>query len=203
MVHLFRPLLDLKALPEASMDHIKALTVENAWRGLEIQRKYRKLFTCRLQPSLQNFALLHCGDALVRFANSSVDATEVVQFCLGALKESADGRGGFGVCGPLQEMFRRTAVECEVPLPYNITDLVGTEQYGADQLLDACTRLSYTQPTTQVVSNFDEGVVQHFAEEWRRLVEGDRDDESEHDGSISERSNTSERYMKIDSVLNE
>ena len=186
------------------MDHLKALTVEYAWQGLEIQRKYRRLFTCRYQPSLQNFSLLHFGDALFRFALSEVDGKEIVEFCLDALKESADGRGGFAVCGPLQEMFRRCAVECGVPMPDNLDDLLSKEQFGPDKLLDACTRLSYTQPIDQIVSNIDEEFAKTFAAEWRKFVEGPGDEESVSSEAtrLSEKS-AGERYMKIGSLLNE
>ncbi|SLM38064.1 hypothetical protein LPUS_00906 [Lasallia pustulata] len=44
-VLLFRPLLHSKALPQAKMDHLRALTVDYAWQGLETQRRYRRLFT--------------------------------------------------------------------------------------------------------------------------------------------------------------
>lgn len=204
MVLLFRPLLHLKPLPESTMDHLRALTVDYAWQGLELQRKYRRLFTCRYQPSLQNFSLLHFGDALLRFALSEVDGKEIVQFCLETLKESADGCGGFAVCGPLQEMFRRCAVECGAPMPDNLHDLLSSEQYGPDKLLDACTRLSYTQPIDQIVSNIDGEFANTFADEWRKFVEGPGDDESMLSGMtrLSEKS-AGEKFMKIGSLLNE
>lgn len=204
VVLLFRPLLHLKALPEATMNHIRTLTVEYAWQGFELQRRYRRLYTCRYQDSLQNFSLLHFSDALFRFAPSEVDGKEIVRFCLEVLKEAADGRGGFAVCGPMQEMLRRCAVECEVPMPENLGELMGQEHYGPDQLLDACTRLSYTQPIDQIVSNLDEEVAQTFAEEWRKFVEGPGDDESQSSEAtrISEKS-AGEKIMKIGSLLNE
>lgn len=121
-----------------------------------------------------------------------------MRFCLEALKESADGRGGFAVCGPLQEMLRRCAVECGTPMPGNLGDLMVPGDYGPDRLLDACTRLSYTQPMDQIVSNIDEEVAQTFAEEWRKFVEGLGDNESE-----SSEKSVGEKSMKIGSLLNE
>ena len=186
------------------MNHLRGLTLEYAWQGLELHRKYRRLFTCRYQPSLQNFSLLHSGGALLRFALSEIDGKEIVQYCLEALKESADGRGGFAVCGPLQEMFRRCAVECGAPMPDNLHDLMGHEQYGPDKLVDACTRLSYTQPIDQIVSNIDEEVARTFAEEWTKFVEGPEDQESvSSEGTRLSEKSASEKYMKIGSLLNE
>lgn len=204
LVHLFRPLLYLGTLPKGTRDHLRALTVDFAWQGLEIQRRYQRLFTCRYQSWGQNFSLLHFCDTLLRFALSEVDGTEIVHFCLEALKESADGRGGAAVCGPLQEMFRRCAVECGVKLPDNLDDLMGSEQYGPDQLLDACTRLTYAQPVDQIVANIDEDLARTFAEEWNNFMRGSSDDESERSEvatALSEKS-MGERYMTINSLLN-
>ena len=204
MVFLFRPLLYLGTLPKGTMDQLRALTVDFAWQGLEIQRRYQRLFTCRYQSWGQNFSLLHFCDALLRFALPEVNGTEIVQFCLEALKESADGRGGAAVCGPLQEMFRRCAVECGVEMPDNINDLMGSGHYGPDQLLDACTRLTYAQPVDHIVANIDEDLARTFAEEWNNFIKGSSDDESERSEVATTLSENSmgERYMTIDSLLN-
>ena len=50
-------------------------------------------------------------------------------------------------------------------MPDNIENLMGSEQYKLDKLLNACTQLSYTQPLEQVISNVDKEVTQTFVKE--------------------------------------
>lgn len=62
-------------------------------------------------------------------------------------------------------MFHCCAVKCGALMPDNIKDLMGSEQYRLNKLLNACTRLLYTQPLEQVILNVDKEVAQTFAEE--------------------------------------
>ena len=141
------------------------IAVNHARKNYEALRLYRELYTCRYQPSLQTFCLLHTCDVLIRYSPNQPSATGVVENCLLYLKESADGKGGFPVCGPLQEMFRRSAIECHVRLPDNIYDLMGgSTNYTSENLLDACTRLSYQQPVERVVASMEDTTSDDFTQ---------------------------------------
>ncbi|KAI9704773.1 MAG: hypothetical protein M1836_006553 [Candelina mexicana] len=195
LVVLFRPLLAIKKLSTGTRRHIEDVTIENAQFGVELLKIYRTQYSCRYQPALQNFSLLHLCDILVRYGPAPTN-TEAVSFCLEVLKEAADDRGGFAVCGPLQETFRQTAIECGVPLPDNIRELMGPADYGFDDILDACTRHTYAQPVDQIVENVCATFDEDFSEEWRKLIENRSSQEM--------RVNTDTgRYMQIDSLLND
>ncbi|KAI9821198.1 MAG: hypothetical protein M1827_003932 [Pycnora praestabilis] len=198
LVNLFRPLLALESFSAPAHEHLRAIAVKYAKRGLDMVETYRGLYTCRYQPSLQTFCVLHMCDLLIKYNSVDPTATEVVRFCLTVLKESADGQGGFSVCGPLQETFRQAAVEYGVALPDDLDELMvcPPSQYSPDDVLDACTRLSYAQPVNQVNMNFESTMADDFAEEWREFIEGY--------GSVADVPNSSAgRSMHIGSLLNE
>lgn len=170
--------------------------MDNALRGLELLDTYRRLYTCRYQLPFQCFALLHMCDLLIRFSPAQPPATDVVHFCLEVLKECADGRGGFSICGPLQEMFRQSVVECDIPLPDDLLTLMGPpSRYGPDSMLDAYTRLSYVQPVDRITEHLDATFARDFTTEWQNFFETTPSPGKEH--SLS-----SDRSMQISSLLN-
>ena len=66
---------------------------------------------------------------------------------------------GFLVARTLQELLKRTAVECSIPLPRNIESLVSSPQdvrniFSLDDFIDACTRPTYLQPVFNIQSRF-------------------------------------------------
>ncbi|MCJ1379996.1 hypothetical protein MMC17_003099 [Xylographa soralifera] len=202
LIQLFRPVLGLSGFPKEAFEHVRSLILGFAWTGLAMLKTYKEVYTCRYEQPLQAYALLHICDALIRFDPSPpAERTEVVRIGLQILKEAADGRGGYGVCGPLQEAFRKAAVECNIPLPEEIDDLMkfNPKTENPDAIINATTRLSYTQPVFQAVRCMNETFGDEFAEEWRKFVEGDAfrrrsesdDTRDSHDSDV----------MKIDSIL--
>lgn len=162
----------MHAIAGAARQQIMEIVVNHARRSYEALRLYRELYSCRYQPSLQTFCVLHTCDILIRFSPTQPSATGVVENCLLWLKEAADGKGGFPVCGPLQEMFRRSAIECQVRLPDNIYELMGDDtNYTSEMLLDACTRLSYRQPVDRVVANMEATIADNFPEELGKQIQ--------------------------------
>jgi hypothetical protein len=103
------------------------------------------------------FAILHLCDVIARFFpgkvnSSSKDGPEAIQFGMEGLMQSY---AGFPVAGTFQELLKRTALDCSVPLPTNWVDLMTPSRppkpiYRADDFIDACTRLSYSQPIADI-----------------------------------------------------
>jgi hypothetical protein len=111
---------------------------------------------------MQMFAILHLADLVARFfpggiEGGSKDGPEAIQFGLEALMQS---RAGFPVAGPLQEMLQKTAKECSIRRPISPSDIIAAPAlppraiYRIDDLIDACTRPSYTQPIEEIHSRY-------------------------------------------------
>ena len=168
LVLLLLPLLHVDHFPGATRDELKRIILSSARAGLEILEQSRRLYSCRYQMPLMAFCSLHLGDVLIRYSPSEPYAPEVVKFCLETLQAN---RPGFAICGPLQELFRKTAVECRVQLPGNVRELMKPAQnYGIDEILNACARISYTQPTEQIVRNIDNAIADNWDENWREII---------------------------------
>ena len=119
------------------------------------------------------FSVLHLTDVVVRFfpggmEGGAKDGPEAMQFAIEALKQS---RAGFPVARPLQEMLRRTAKECSIPLPRNLNDIMplprkSQQIYRLDDFIDACTRKTYTQPVEEIHAKY----AASFSTDW--ITEG-------------------------------
>ncbi|KAJ5052033.1 uncharacterized protein L3040_001793 [Drepanopeziza brunnea f. sp. 'multigermtubi'] len=170
VVQLLRPLLDFKGFPSS-------LVEETIWtcaqEGLMLlDRYYRAQYTFRYQPVLQILAALQLTDVIARFfpggaAGGSKDGAEAVQFGMELLVES---RVGFPIAGPLQEMLRRSANECAILLPRNLTELMQSPKppqqvYRIDDFLGACGRSTYVQPNFETHQRYSPS----FSSEWSSL----------------------------------
>ena len=112
-----------------------------------------------------------------------------------SLKEAADGRGGFAVCGPLQKAFSQIVIDCNVLSVGDMHQWLGeNKKLSVDEMLDAITRLSYTQPVNHVVSHMSETLPQDFPEAWRSFVEQRGPDKVE--------PSRDSKYLQISSLLN-
>ncbi|KAE8442503.1 hypothetical protein EG329_003284 [Mollisiaceae sp. DMI_Dod_QoI] len=158
VIQLLRPLLDL--------DSFRSPMVEEAiWHHAQqglflLDEHYRSQYSCRYQPVMQMFATLHLSDTIARFfpggiEGRSKDGPEAIQFALEALMQSG---AGFPIAGPLQELLRRTAKECSIRLPRNLPELMLSSKpqqvYRIDDLIDACTRPTYTQPIDELIPKY-------------------------------------------------
>lgn len=131
-----------------------------AQHGLSLlEQQYRAQYTCRYQPVLQMFAILHLNDTITRFfpeagSESSRDGSAVVQLGMEALAQS---QAGFPVAGPLQELLRRAALECSIAPPRNNPDLLAATKspaYSMDDMINACTQPNYCQPAAQIHARY-------------------------------------------------
>jgi hypothetical protein len=154
VTQLLRPLLDFPNFPSSVVEEV---IWTNAQQGLFLMDEYyRTQYTCRYQPVLQMFAVLHLCDVVARFFpgkidGASKDGLEAIQFGLEALMQS---RVGFPVAGPLQELLRRTS-EHSVHIPGGLEEVMGGPRppntlYRMDDFIDACTRPTYIQPVSDV-----------------------------------------------------
>jgi len=108
------------------------------------------------------FAILHLCDIIARFFPGKVNAStkdgpEAIKFGMEGLMQSY---AGFPIAGTFQELLKRTALACSVPLPSNWIDLMTPSRsprpiYRADDFIDACTRLSYSQPVVDIETRLE------------------------------------------------
>ena len=116
---------------------------------------------------------MHICDALIRYTltsserpHNSPPQSEVVNFCLETLEEM---RGDYPIALALQAMFRISLNELGVPFSTDQEAILeASAQLGLHNLLDACTRPTYRQPTLQILTNMEDGIAQTFVDEWTR-----------------------------------
>ena len=197
LVTLFRPLvgIDHFAGGVTNIDP-ESLAFHNAQEGLVLLKKYQNLFSSRYQCQLQMLCLIHIADFIVRFGPPRV-AQEAALFCLESLKES---RAGFAVCGPLQELFRRTLVECGVSISGELADATSPiSDFCLDDMMDACTRLSYSQPIERIRRRLSPRIAEEWDRDIRRLREPSPDSSNSSSGRVH---GENEKLMQIRSILN-
>ena len=195
LVNLFRPLVGLEQFHQSGPVSPESISLQSATEGLHLLEQYRMVYTCRYQSQLQILCLVHLCDFLVRFG-SPKQAQDASTFCLHSLKES---RTGFAVCGPLQELFRRTLVECGVPMPPDLTDLMSpVTDFCLDDIMDACTRLSYMQPVDMVRRRLQPSV----AHDWEKETMKMNASSPSSSNSSGWRRDENEKLMQIRSILN-
>ena len=161
----------------------------HARSGLNIVDQSKRLYSCRYHMPLMSFCTIHLGHALINQSTSQPPAAQTLEYCLDVLQQ---GRSGFDICGPLQHMFCETAKNLDIPLPEDIEERIGpVNRYSVDDLLDACTRLSYVQPTDEIVRYIDSRIGRDWLDDWRRSQ------------SQSPGQSTSGKYLQINSILND
>lgn len=164
---------------------------------------------------LQLFCTVHLCDALVRQHTHDPSPVDPIRFCLESLQEA---KAGYPLAGPLQQMFRISMGEYNVTVPNDLERLIGdSSRNGPEEFLDACTRISYQQPTSHILLSLDSGVSQEFVRECQQIDQQYPPESSEFQSSqtswVSRESQSSDvttasnkgkakGLMKIDSLLN-
>lgn len=193
LVQHFTPLLHCNYFAEEDTARLCRLVLFHARTGVDILQHAHRLYSSRYQLPLVTFCSLHISDTLIRHAPDDPPAVQTVQFCLETMQQT---RNGFGICGPLQQLFLQTAMKCNVNIPVDIDKLMEPRQhFGLDDILDACTRLDYTQPIGQVLHHIDPGVAQDWPYQWQRLILNP--------GGQARRPSLSEKFLQITSLLND
>ena len=185
------PLLHCDYFEGRDRDGILHLVIENAQMGLRLLELSRDLYSSRFSMPLTTFCTIHLCDALMRYSPQQPPAGQVVSFCLNLIQQPSPG---FGIRGPAQELICRTAIELGLDLPEDVRSHVGTPaKYSIDDILDACTRLSYRPPLAQTTRQMDPAIAKTWSAEWEKRVH-EPDSPTVTSGG---------RDMRINSLLNE
>ena len=170
------------------------MAVFHARSSVELLAHARRLYSARFSMPLLSFCLVHACDCLVRFSPHEPPALDTVEFCLEVLQQTGTG---FALCGPLQSLFCQTIEECGVRPSDEMKAVMGPfDHYVMDDILDACTRLSYTQPIDQILLFIDPEIARDWSGEWQRQVVAAF-------GQSRRGSTSSGRYMQIGNLLND
>jgi len=191
LVQLFNPLAHCSYFEESDTRSIANLISSHARTGLDLLRQCMRLYSCRYNMPLTAFCIVHLADAFIKFPSDTSSSSDIAAFCIEVLGQN---QKGFPICGPLAQVFWTSAQEAGVELP-EATDhgLLGSiDRYGVDEILDACTRLSYAQPVDQIGRYIDNAIGDQWQDEWRGQTASSR----------SRRQSTAEKTMQITSLLN-
>jgi hypothetical protein len=134
----------------------------HAQKGLALlNEQYRVQFTCRCQPVLQMYSLLHFADVIARYFPGGTegrckDGPCSIKAGMEILEESLPS---FPVAELMQEMLRRRAIACSIRFLENesgfrFPPLRPKKTYQLDDFIHACTRPSYIQPVDEICQRF-------------------------------------------------
>ena len=74
-----------------------------------------------------------------------------------------EAKVSYAIVEPLQKMFCLALKEYDLVVPKDLEALVEPiAQYGPEELLDACTRISYRQPLNQIIPNMASSLSMDF-----------------------------------------
>lgn len=170
LVQLFRPIIHGNLFAENDQAELRRIVVFHARSGVEPLGHAQRLYSARYFLPLVSFCLVHLCDALLSYSTQEPPAAETMAFCLQALQQN---RAGFALCGPLQSLFIQRAKEYGVRTPKHLDKLVDTiDDYAVDDILDACTRLSYVEPFDQIMRYIDPAIAQEWNKEWEIQIIG-------------------------------
>ena len=191
MIGLLRPLAEVA---ESDDGYILGLLLQHARCGADLLLQYSRLYTAIYQSPLQLFMVTHICDALIRFDRGN-ESQEVIRFCLETLQ---DARISYVVAGPLQRMFWLAVAEYDIGLSDDLEELAESfSHYGPEEMLEACTRITYRPPSGQILSNLEPGIARDFSHMRMHMADGG-DLEADGDRGRSEK----QARMQIDSLLN-
>ncbi|MCJ1353190.1 MAG: hypothetical protein MMC33_003175 [Icmadophila ericetorum] len=189
-VQLIIPLLESDLFSPSDADQLRGMLVSYAREGLEMAKRSCQLYSSRYHMPLETFCIIHLTQAMLDYAVLDATVTQLSVDCLNVLQRTQDG---FSLCGPLQQLFRQALADHEISVPSGIEHRLGSaNRYGVDDILDACTRLSYTQPTDQILPFLQSTIATSWAQEWQIQI-----DQAGRGPSVSGRS-----AMPISSLIN-
>ncbi|MCJ1284530.1 hypothetical protein MMC26_003863 [Xylographa opegraphella] len=190
VVQLLAPLAACGYFHEEEDRHIRNTITNHARTGLNLASHGNRLYSSRYGMPIIVFCVLHMADALFQYSSDHSLGHNVLAFCLDALQQNG---AGFPICGPLQQLFRQNAMAQGIVLGQDVEAKLGdNDRYGVDEVLDACTRLEYSQPVDQIKRYIDRNIGVDWEAEWNKQMEQQK----------PERQSTTDRAMQITSLLN-
>ena len=151
IVQLLNPLAQSGLCDESQLQEVRTIIMTHAKRGLDLIKRATRLYTARFHMPLINYCCVHLAEAVVVYKPE--EAPEALHISMVALQEA---RIGSGLCGPLLELLRERALAHNIELPTTLTSTLGSpSNFDIDQILDACTRMTYTQPLKEILCHFD------------------------------------------------
>ena len=190
IIQLLAPLAACGYFHEEEDRHIRNTLTNHARTGLNLVAHGNRLYSSRYGMPVVAFCMLHMGDALIQYSSDESLGQNVLTFCLDVLQQNG---AGFPVCGPLQQLFRQNAEARGIaPHPDVEAKLGPNDRYGVDDILDACTRLEYSQPVDQIKRYIDRNIGLDWTDEWNRQM----------DQQKPVKQSTTDHAMQITSLLN-
>ena len=170
LVQLFRPLVHGSFFPDDGQAELRRIVVFHARSGVEPLGHAQRLYSARYFLPVVSFCLVHLCDALISYSPQEPPVSETLGFCLQALQQN---HAGFALCGPLQSLFIQRAEECGIRIPKHLEKLVDAiDGCSIDDVLDACTRLSYMEPLDQIIRYIDPAIAKEWNGEWEIQIIG-------------------------------
>ncbi|KAF2091466.1 hypothetical protein K490DRAFT_60906 [Saccharata proteae CBS 121410] len=170
LCQLFQPLLQYKALPWNTREHLYNVTTRSALDGLKILERYRSLFTNRYMSPMMAFCIVHICDIIIRSGHTLNEHQQRAMTF--ALESTHDALSAFKFVGPLQYVFCQTLEEEGLVLPDNVRELMGGRiSYSLEEMLDSCERVTYRQPVDMLLERLDISLGEDFGQEWQQFIE--------------------------------
>ncbi|KAL9123951.1 MAG: hypothetical protein Q9217_006672 [Psora testacea] len=159
-VQFLNPLAQSDLFADAQWQEIRDMIVTHAKRGLGHFQRAIRLYTARFHIPLLSFCCVHLADAI--FVYEPETGPDVLEFALTMFQQT---RTGFALCGPLQQLLRQRAEKFNIQIPEKVEPLLGSiSHFSMDEILDACTRLAYTQPLEQILGSLDPNISKDWPE---------------------------------------
>ncbi|KAI9731647.1 MAG: hypothetical protein M1818_007777 [Claussenomyces sp. TS43310] len=165
IVQLLRPLLDLKGFPN---EFVEGVVWKHAQEGLFLlSQHYETRYTCRYQPVLQIFAILHLCDVIApRYPTKRDTIPKEPDAIQSGIQCTMQSQQAFPIAGPLVGILRRLATECSIHIPTPINDaMLLPAIYEIDDVIGSGTRPSYSQPIADIQARYSSGIAAEWAVE--------------------------------------
>ena len=174
IVQHLMPIIQSGTFQDENLHSLRGLVVSHSWKGLELLQLAQRIYTARFCMPLVSFCTIYLGDALLVNASHlhngppEKGSSRVLKICLELLQQT---RSGFPICGPLQKRFYDRALEYGIPIPNDMGEVLGSfTHYDVDTMLDAFTRLSYTQPIERILPQIHPAIGEDWPAAWRGTV---------------------------------
>ena len=164
--------------------------------------RYRQRYGAAYQTPIQLFCTVHICDAIVSHDRDASSCQETIRFCIESL---AEAKASYPLATPLQKMFATSLNDLNIALPDDLAELIGPPStYQIDELLGACTRMTYRAPIAQMLPSMKATLAQDLVDEWSKPCnKRDEGMRMDLDGAHAVDTKDQARSMRINSLLND